>query len=121
MTPEQKKVKALANWRKWYAAHKEQHKEYRHKYNSRTRERRNAWLRDYRAKKKAERNRLVVETQQERPAQQVEMFASKVHGKCNCRDYTHCMECRNAEKRAAFRENRVPVYRVQALQPAASD
>jgi hypothetical protein len=53
-------------------------------------------------------------------AEQVELFpAKKAKKKCTCNDYRHCMECRNREKRAAFKQDRIPVYRLAAMQPAA--
>ena len=37
---------------------------------------------------------------------------------CDCHQYSRCMVCRNAEKRLAHKQNRVPVYMQAALAAA---
>jgi hypothetical protein len=51
--------------------------------------------------------------------EQLELIPARKSKKCTCNDYRHCMECRNREKRAAFKQDRIPVYRLAAMQPAA--
>lgn len=51
------------------------------------------------------------------PAEQIELIPAKkpVKVACTCNDYRHCMECRNREKRRAFKAGEIPVYRVATL------
>lgn len=34
---------------------------------------------------------------------------------CTCNDYQHCVECRQRERRAAWNQDRVPVYRLMTI------
>ncbi len=38
---------------------------------------------------------------------------------CTCNLFDTCMECRNRERRAAFKENRLPVYMMGTVAAAA--
>ena len=38
---------------------------------------------------------------------------------CNCNQYSQCLQCRNRERRAAFKENRIPAYVLGTMAPAA--
>lgn len=75
--------------------------EYFKQYRRRNRSRRNAYQRNYRAKQSG---------------RQPELIPSKKPGECDCRDYRHCMQCRNAEKRRAFRAGEIPAYRLALME-----
>lgn len=56
----------------------------------------------------------------EKQAEQMSLIAP-VKRECNCKRYSGknpCLICRNAERRAAFKQNRVPVYLAGVMQAA---
>ena len=54
-------------------------------------------------------------------ATQPALFSPAVKKSCDCRRWQTCFVCRNAERRAAYRENRIPVYMSGAMQAARGE
>lgn len=70
----------------------------------------------YRAKNREVLNRKALERyhagRHAAEAEQIPMFTPCVRRECNCHDYTHCMICRNTERRRAWKKGEIPVYRL---------
>lgn len=62
-----------------------------------------------------EKNKEQVKQSRREKYKQASLFAS-APAPCTCGDFTHCIPCRNAEKRAAFRQGRVPAYRLAIIE-----
>jgi hypothetical protein len=138
MTDEQRK-KTRKRWNKWYHAHKEQHKESQRRSRAKRRDKINAYLREYRAKKKTERKNAMPSNgsckQQPLPTPApVDVIGRPEEGpRCACGrvlylyEHDKCLHCARASI-IAQREGRVMLtaprrnhHKRQALQPAAGD
>jgi hypothetical protein len=68
------------------------------------------------------RDEINKRSRERHAAKQAEMFpAKKQPRECNCRQWQTCMECRNTEKRRAWKAGEIPVYRLTVLQSIAGD
>jgi hypothetical protein len=70
------------------------------------RARNTSYMREYRAKQAA--TQVALPTLEAKP----------VKKSCTCHQYQTCLVCRNAERRDAFKTNRIPVYRLAAMTAA---
>jgi hypothetical protein len=97
--------KARASWRKRRTNDPEGFKAYHRDYMRKKRAAERA--------KKTEQPIPVIKAATVRREEHITDYKPRV---CTCGDYRNCTACRNAERRAAWKENRVPVY----MQPVYS-